>query len=171
MGAKIIFLDDGFSKSFIQKFDILVKPNPEPQNSFCLPSGPYREQRSLYAKADLVITEDTDFTRHVEVINPTARMLLVTAISKPSRLEPYLPANIIGKVTFRDHYMYHEKELQNLANPKYSTPGSRAMQQQLAILLEHESKKKFLEPNESNIKNSSTQSWSKNFKLLLLSQV
>ena len=121
LGAKIIFLDDGFSKSFIQKFDILVKPNPEPKNSFCLPSGPYREQRSLYAKADLVVTEGTDFTRHVEVVNPTSRMLLVTAISKPSRLEPYLPENIIGKVTFRDHYMYHEKELQNLLHEHQAT--------------------------------------------------
>lgn len=121
LGAKIIFLDDGFSKSFIQKFDILVKPNPEPKNSFCLPSGPYREEKSLYAKANLIVTEGTDFTRHVEVLNPTSRMLLVTAISKPSRLEPYLPQNIIGKVTFRDHYMYQEKELLDLLHEHQAT--------------------------------------------------
>jgi len=46
-GVKIIFLDDGFSKSNIAKIDILMKPNPEPKNSFCLPSGPYREPRFL----------------------------------------------------------------------------------------------------------------------------
>ena len=121
LGAKIIFLDDGFSKSFIQKFDILVKPNLEPKNSFCLPSGPYREHKSLYAKANLVVTEGVDFTRHVEIVNQTPRMLLVTAISKPSRLDPYLPHNIIGKVTFKDHYMYQEQELENLLQKHQAT--------------------------------------------------
>ncbi len=58
-------------------------------------------------------------------------------------------------------------ELQNLANPKYSTPGSRAMQQHLAVLLRQETKKKFLYPSDDNVHNSSTQSWSRNFKLLL----
>lgn len=114
LGVELIFLDDGFSKSHIQKFDILVKPNPEPKNSFCLPSGPYREPRFLYAKADLVVEEGIDFDRYVTVNNPTEKMLLVTAISKPSRLDKYLPPNVIGKVTFRDHYMYHEDELNEL---------------------------------------------------------
>ena len=113
-GAKIIFLDDGFSKSFIQKIDILVKPNPEPTNSFCLPSGPYRESKSCYDLADLIIEEGRDFTRHVTIENPTKRMLLVSAISKPSRLDPYLPSDLVGKVVFKDHYMYHEKELEAL---------------------------------------------------------
>lgn len=113
-GAKIIFLDDGFSKSFIQKVDILVKPSPEPRNSFCLPSGPYRESKKLYKEADLVICEGENFTRHVKIEHPTKRMLLVTAISKPSRLDPYLPSSLVGKVTFQDHYMYHEKELESL---------------------------------------------------------
>ena len=114
LGTKIIFLDDGFSKSFIQKFDILIKPNPEPKNSFCLPSGPYREPHALYKKADLVVCEDIDFKRHVTIINATPQMLLVTAISKPSRLDPYLPYDLIGKVNFRDHYMYNEDELLEL---------------------------------------------------------
>lgn len=113
-GVKLIFLDDGFSKSNIAKIDILMKPNPEPSNSFCLPSGPYREPRFLYNRADLVICENEDFTRHVEIIDPTPRMLLVTAISKPSRLNAYLPNNVIGKVTFEDHYMYTEEELLSL---------------------------------------------------------
>jgi len=120
-GAKIIFLDDGFSKSFIQKIDILVKPNPEPTNTFCLPSGPYREPRSCYTHADLVICEGEDFVRHVEIQNPTERMLLVTAISKPTRLEPYLPPNLVGKVSFKDHYMYREKELEALLHTHQAT--------------------------------------------------
>ena len=113
-GAQIIFLDDGFSKSHISKIDILLKPNPEPRNSFCIPSGPYREPRFLYNYADAIVTEGIDFVRHVEVLNASSRMLLVTAISKPSRLDAYLPENVIGKISFEDHYMYNEKELENL---------------------------------------------------------
>ncbi len=120
-GVKIIFLDDGFSKSNIAKIDILMKPNPEPKNSFCLPSGPYREPRFLYKKADLVITEGDDFKRHVNVSAPTPKMLLVTAISKPSRLDAYLPENVIAKVSFPDHYMYNEKELETLLHAHQAT--------------------------------------------------
>lgn len=113
-GAKLIFLDDGFSKSFISKIDILMKPKDESSNSFCLPSGPYREPKSLYKTADLVICEESDFKRHVKIEKPSKQMLLVTAISKPSRLDPYLPSGLVGKVTFQDHYMYNEKELHAL---------------------------------------------------------
>ncbi len=120
-GVKIIFLDDGFSKSNIAKIDILMKPNPEPKNSFCLPSGPYREPRFLYKKADIVITEGDDFKRHVNVSAPTPKMLLVTAISKPSRLDAYLPENVIAKVSFPDHYMYNEKELETLLHTHQAT--------------------------------------------------
>ncbi len=110
----LAFLDDGFSKSFIEKMDILIKPNPEPKNHFCLPSGPYRESRACYEKADLVIEEGKDFIRHVSIQNPSHRMLLITAIAKPSRLDPFLPPELIGKVIFQDHYMYNEKELETL---------------------------------------------------------
>jgi len=120
-GAKIVFLDDGFSKSYISKIDLLLKPNPEPKNSFCLPSGPYREPRFLYKYADVIISEGTDFKRHVEVLNPTEKMLLVTAISKPSRLDAYLPENVIAKVSFEDHYMYNEKELESLLHEHNAT--------------------------------------------------
>ena len=120
-GAKIIFLDDGFSKSHISKVDILVRPNPEPQNSFCLPSGPYREPRFLYKYADMIISEEIDFVRHVEVLNPTEKMLLVTAISKPSRLDAYLPQTVSDKVSYEDHYMYTEKELEALMHEHNAT--------------------------------------------------
>ena len=114
MGVKLVLLDDGFSKSHIEKIDILIKPDPEPKKTFCLPSGPYREPRFLYEKADLVIRENHDFHRNVSICSPTNRMLLVTAISKPSRLDAYLPDNVIAKVHFHDHYMFSEAELQTL---------------------------------------------------------
>lgn len=114
IGCKAAFLDDGFSKSNIAKLDILLKPNPEPKYNFTLPSGAYREPKFLYAFADIVAKENVDFTRHTTVHNPSKKMLLVTAISKPKRLDEYLPKNIVGKIYFIDHYMYKKKELEKL---------------------------------------------------------
>ena len=119
LGLKAVFLDDGFSKSHIEKYDILVRPNPEPRFDFTLPSGAYREPKFLYKHADLVVEESVDFKRVVSIKNPSKRMLLVTAISKPKRLEPYLPKDLVGKVHFIDHYEYTKKELEDLLE-KYS---------------------------------------------------
>lgn len=113
MGAEVVLLDDGFSKAKIKKFDILIKPVPEPKNSFCIPSGPYREPKSCYQNADLVIEEHRDFKRTVTVKNQTRRMVLVTAISKPERLDPFLP-EVIEKVYYPDHYHFTQKELQEI---------------------------------------------------------
>jgi tetraacyldisaccharide 4'-kinase len=118
LGAKVIILDDGFSKAGIKKLDILLKPSAPMPNLFCLPSGPYRESASLYKKADLVAIEDRDFHREVEIKNPTQRMVLVTAISKPQRLDKYLPT-FIEKVYYPDHYNYSGNELQAILR-KYS---------------------------------------------------
>lgn len=116
LNCKIIFLDDGFSKSKIKKLDILIRPNPEPRFNFCLPSGAYREPKFLYKSADLVVTENCDFKREVTIKNPTKNMLLITAISKPQRLDSYLPENLLDKIYFIDHYMYKKEELENLIN-------------------------------------------------------
>lgn len=118
LGAKIVILDDGFSKSGIKKLDILLKPALPMPNNFCLPSGPYRESSSLYKKVDLVAVEDRDFHRVVEIKNPTHRMVLVTAISKPQRLDKYLPS-FIEKVYYPDHYHYSGSELESILR-KYS---------------------------------------------------
>lgn len=119
LGCKAVFLDDGFSKSFIEKFDILLRPNPEPKLDFTLPSGAYREPKFLYNKADLIIEENKDYTREVTLENKTQNMLLITAISKPKRLDKYLPKNLVGKIHFVDHYMYTKNELVDLMK-KYS---------------------------------------------------
>ena len=117
LGAKIIFLDDGFSKSHIKKLDLLIKPDLPHINSFCLPSGPYREPKSLYYKrsnqpfsSNLVLKENHDFKREVHIEEKTDRMVLVTAISKPQRLEPFIPPHI-QRVYFPDHYAYTQREL------------------------------------------------------------
>lgn len=117
LGAKVIFLDDGFSKSHIKKLDILIKPQLPNINNFCLPSGPYREPKSLYTPRTglrthdrLVFEEEKDFTRTVTIDDKTDRMVLVTAISKPERLEPFVPSHI-QRVYFPDHYAYTQREL------------------------------------------------------------
>jgi len=113
MGAKLIFLDDGYSKKDILKFDILIKPHLAKINSFCLPSGPYREPRSNYPKADLLLIEGEDFKREVKIKNKKENMIFITAISKPKRLDPYLPQNI-QKFYFPDHYDFKEDEIRTL---------------------------------------------------------
>ncbi len=109
LGAKVIFLDDGFSKVKIKKLDILLKPSLPTSSRFCLPSGPYREPYSLYHD-NIVLEEENDFKREVEIIDPSDRMVFVTAISKPQRLGPYIPAHI-ERVYFPDHYAYTQREL------------------------------------------------------------
>ena len=114
LNCKIIFLDDGFTKHNIKKFNIVLKPAIEPTNNFCLPSGGYREPKFSYKYADLILKEDIDFIRKTKIINPTKNMILITAISKPERLNQFLPKNIIEKIYFPDHYFFTKDELENL---------------------------------------------------------
>ncbi len=112
--CKIIFLDDAFSKSHIKKLDILIKPKLSPTLPFCLPSGAYREPKYLYKSADLLVQEGIDFQRIVDIKNPTDKMILVTGISKPQRLDSYLPKNLIKKIYFEDHHIFTKDELEYL---------------------------------------------------------
>lgn len=111
MGAEIVFLDDAYSKHFIKKLDLLIVSVQK--NNFCLPSGPFRE-RLWKGKEALVIEEGKDFVRKVEISNPSSKMTLVTAISKPYRLDSYLNENVIEKVYFPDHYPFKEDELKDI---------------------------------------------------------
>lgn len=98
LGATVVFLDDGFSKREILKFDILLRPKNEPTNLFCLPSGGYKEPKIEYLNAHIVAREEVDYTRHTSftfynVANKTFvktdtlpdNLVLVSAISKPQR--------------------------------------------------------------------------------------
>lgn len=121
IGCKAVFLDDGFSKAFIEKFDILIRPKDEPKFPFCMPSGAYREPSFLYSSADLVVQEDVDFKRSVTIKNPTEKMVLVTAISKPKRLDEYLPQSVIAKECFIDHYFFKKCELEEILKKHNAT--------------------------------------------------
>ena len=107
LGCDVVFLDDGFSKFSIKKFNILLKPK-EDFLPFCLPSGPYRFAKSNYQKVDLTLQEEVDFSREVTIQNPSDTMLLLTAISKPQRLDKYLPSGI-KKIYLPDHSEFSQE--------------------------------------------------------------
>ena len=113
LGAQVIWLDDGYSKHFIKKFDVLLEPATKAYLPFCLPAGPYRE-KLWKGKQALIVQEERDFAREVTVVDPTKKMLLITGISKPWRLDPYLPDSVIEKVYFPDHYAFTKEELDEL---------------------------------------------------------
>jgi tetraacyldisaccharide 4'-kinase len=121
LGCKVVFLDDGYGKHEIMKYDLLLRPKDEPTNIFCLPSGGYRDSKMMYAFADCVLKENVDFRREVcfkndanETVSslPTDTLLL-TAISKPYRLLEYLPANI-KMISFPDHYIFTQNDISNI---------------------------------------------------------
>ena len=109
-GAKILFLDDGFNQVNIKKFEILLFPEII-KNYFTFPAGPFREFFFSKFFADLNLYENRDFKRVVTVAKETEKMLLVTAISNPERLEPFLPQGIVGRLYSEDHAYFDEIQL------------------------------------------------------------
>lgn len=109
MGCDVVLLDDGFRFKY-KKLNILLRPKLEPYYSFCLPSGMYREWSKSYDEADLIIKEGEGYMREVSVENPTERMLLLTAIANPMRLNEFLP-QVVGKVYYPDHSDFLFQEL------------------------------------------------------------
>jgi len=107
--ASLIILDDGFNRVGIKKFEILLFPK-EIKNYFPLPAGAFREFYFTKYFANLNLIEDRDFKRVVTLKDKTKRMLLVTAISNPKRLDKYLPSSdIVGKIYLKDH-SYFDRE-------------------------------------------------------------
>ena len=119
LGCKIIFLDDGFSKYQIAKFNILLRPKDEPTNIFCLPSGGYREPKGFYAQADIELVEGNDFKRVINIKKDgkiselPSKTILITAISKPKRLLEYLPKDI-KMISFPDHYSFTKDDISKI---------------------------------------------------------
>jgi tetraacyldisaccharide 4'-kinase len=107
MGAKIVFLDDAYSKHDIKKLDILI--DVESKNLACLPSGPFRE-RLWSEKEAIIIKEGTHFKRVVELKNKSDKMSLLTAIARPQRLDKYL-SEVVSKNYFEDHHSFEKDEV------------------------------------------------------------
>ena len=74
LGAKLILLDDGFSKFHIKKFNILLNSKPFSYFDFCFPSGAYRYPKSFFKHTDLIIN-DNDLQKTSTIINKTPRMV------------------------------------------------------------------------------------------------
>ena len=110
LGASCIFLDDGYSKHDIKKLDLIIEV--ETPNSFCLPSGAYRE-KSWYGKKAFFLKEGRDFKRKTTLLNTTKKMSLVTSIARPQRLDPYLP-KVVAKHYFEDHHAFTKKEIEKI---------------------------------------------------------
>ncbi|MGG7047873.1 MULTISPECIES: tetraacyldisaccharide 4'-kinase [unclassified Campylobacter] len=113
LGAKYILLDDGFGKFHIKKFNILVVPTPEPKLNFCIPSGVYRYPKFFYKYSDFIAKEGISHFRESEILAATSRMVLVTAIANPSRLEQFFNKSI-AQVFFPDHHTFSKKELSEI---------------------------------------------------------
>lgn len=145
LDCKVIFLDDGFSKYSIKKFDILLKSKKEPTNNFCLPSGAYREPKSFYNKANLILQEEKDFKRIVNILIDNSivqipqNALLLTAISKPTRLLEFLPKDI-KTVFFEDHHIFTQEEINKIKDDY----------KDVAIIITH---KDYVKLQEFNIEN------------------
>lgn len=130
LGCEIVFLDDGYTKYDIFKFDLLLRPKNEPTNVFCLPSGGYRDSKMMYSFADFVLKEDVDFKRVVSFKDVTTNNLIeelpqdivvATAISKSKRLLEYLPQDT-KLISFPDHYSFTKEDIDNICT-KY--PNSK----------------------------------------------
>ena len=109
-GAKIVILDDAFSKVAIKKYDILLEPQ-EIKNYLPLPSGPFREFYFVKKYAQLTLKEGRDFKRVVSFRDLTKRMLLVSAIANPQRLQPFLPKGVVGSLLLKDHAYFNKNEI------------------------------------------------------------
>ena len=109
-GAEVIFLDDGFNRVDIKKYEILLFPQTI-KNYMPFPAGPFREFFFMKNFADLSLYEERDFKRVVEIKNSTKRMLLATAISNPQRLKPFLPKGVEGEYYLEDHAFFNENTL------------------------------------------------------------
>jgi tetraacyldisaccharide 4'-kinase len=112
-GAKCIILDDGFNRVEIEKFEIILEPE-HIKNYLPFPAGAFREFWFNKKYADIVAKEGESFERQVHFENLTSKMLLVTAISNPIRLDSYLPKGIVQKVYLEDHAYFEEEKLKIL---------------------------------------------------------
>jgi tetraacyldisaccharide 4'-kinase len=110
LGAKLVFLDDGYSKHDIAKLDLLIDIDLANQN--CLPSGAFRE-KIWRGKEVILLKEQKDFVRVVELKNKSDKMSLVTAIARGGRLDPYLP-RLVSKNYFEDHHIFLKEELKEI---------------------------------------------------------
>ena len=112
LGAKVIFLDDGFNRVDIDKLEIILQPQ-NIRNLFTLPAGAFRE--FYKTSSDIKLIEEKDYKRVVTIDNPTSSMILITAIANPSRLDKFLPKEVKKRIFFKDHHFFDKDEILRLS--------------------------------------------------------
>jgi tetraacyldisaccharide 4'-kinase len=113
-GAKVVVLDDGFNRVNIAKFEIVLEPL-KVYNYLPFPSGGFREFWFSQVFASMVLKEGRDFKRVVRLPEHLPqKLLLVTAISQPQRLEKYLPQGVVYRHYQKDHSYFDRSELAQL---------------------------------------------------------
>ena len=128
-----IIMDDGFQNSSIKK-DISVLVFDESigfGNGFLLPAGPLREPVSAISRADAIIvikrknvssrfalpTNIPIFTAKTSEICPYDKkesVIVFAGIGYPEKFFENVPAKIIDKISFPDHYQYNDDDIKNL---------------------------------------------------------
>lgn len=112
LGAKIVLLDDAFSKFHINKFDILMFSKTKPYFPFCLPAGCLRLPLCYVKKADFIATEGKDFLRY-SYTKENPKAILISSIAKPFRLyEHFIKARAC--YFFKDHEVPSREHLEKL---------------------------------------------------------
>lgn len=119
LGHSVIFLDDSYRQHQIIK-DIEYIILEKSKNWLCIPAGAYREKLWFFKKNIKIFRENIDFWREVIIENKTKKMVLITAISKPHRLNKYI-SDEVPKYIFPDHYPFTKLEIETIINNEKAT--------------------------------------------------
>lgn len=128
-----IIMDDGFQNSSIKK-DISVLVFDEGigfGNGFLLPSGPMRESKNAVSRADAIIVikrknvaKNFALPTNIPVFNAKnseicpydkdTKVIAFAGIGYPEKFFNNVPAKIVEKISFPDHYQYTDNDIKNL---------------------------------------------------------
>jgi len=128
-----ILMDDGFQNSSIKKnISVLVFDEGIGfGNRFLLPAGPLREPVSAIRRADAIIVIKRDrvadgfalptsmpifYAKNREICpyNKQTRVVVFAGIGYPEKFFDAVPADVVGKRAFPDHYQYSDDDIKDL---------------------------------------------------------
>lgn len=112
-------LPSGLYRESIRVYDTYTRKNDVQKNCPQKNAGQKNMSKNITQKnlaqkhcpLGIILKEGVDFVRKVRVDNPSSKMLLLTAIANPSRLESFLQdysQNILGKITLKDHATFEK---------------------------------------------------------------
>ena len=128
-----IVMDDGFQNSSIKK-DVSVLVFDEAigfGNGFLLPAGPLREMPSAIQRANAIIVikrnkiaKNFSLPRNIPIFYATnkevcpyseeTKVVAFAGIGYPNKFFENIPANVVKKIAFPDHYQYTENDIKEL---------------------------------------------------------